>query len=813
MNEIYQPKIIEESAQTYWKDNQSFTYNPQDKREKFYCLSMLPYPSGNIHMGHVRNYTIGDVISRYQMMQGKQVLQPISWDAFGLPAENAALKHKLPPAQWTYSNIDNMRIQFIRMGFGYDWSREFATCTPDYYRWEQWLFLKMLKKGLAYKQDAFVNWDPIDKTVLANEQVIDGKGWRSGADVERKKISQWFFNITAYADELLTDLDKLDHWPEQVKTMQRNWIGQSKGINITFDTLEHGPLTIYTTRPDTLMGVSYLAVAPNHPIALARKNQVIEINALIESLEKTKASEAAIATQKKRGVDTGLKAIHPISGELLPIWVANFVLMDYGSGAVMSVPAHDQRDFEFAQQYHLPIKPVVKNEEYWDYTQAAMVEKGITFNSGEFDHLNFQQAFEAITTHLVNHKQGEKKTQYRLRDWGVSRQRYWGCPIPIIYCEACGTQPVPESDLPVVLPEDITWDESGTVLANHKDFINTTCPACGQPAKRETDTFDTFVESSWYYARNTCPNQHESMLDDHAKYWLPVDQYIGGVEHAVMHLLYARFFYKVMRDEGLVAGDEPFNALLTQGMVLKNGAKMSKSKGNIVAPTELIERYGADTLRLFTLFAAPPEQSFEWRDSGVEGAYRYLKKLWHFAFEYKNYRIKAPLSKDRLPDTLATARKTLHQSLAQASRDMAKMQYNTVVSAAMKILNAISNLPEHAQTHAIVTEGLNILLRLLAPITPHICHHLFRELGFGDDILQAGWPEADQTALATDKFQLIVQVNGKVRSKIQVDVSLENKEIEQLVLADPNVQPYLQDGHYDKIIIVPKRLVNVVVKG
>ncbi|MCS5586565.1 MAG: leucine--tRNA ligase, partial [Gammaproteobacteria bacterium] len=629
MNSEYNAQTIESEAQQYWKEHKSFEVIEDASKEKYYCLSMFPYPSGRLHMGHVRNYSIGDVISRYQKMQGKNVMQPIGWDAFGLPAENAAIKNKVAPAKWTYENTDYMRQQLTELGFGYDWSRELATCHPEYYRWEQWLFVKLFEKGLVYKKNAIVNWDPVDQTVLANEQVIDGRGWRSDALIEKKEISQWFMRITDYADELLNSLDDLNKWPDAVVTQQRNWIGKSTGLEIDFTRENSSALRVYTTRPDTLMGVTYLAVAAEHPLALEAGKNNTDVQAFIQECKTMETTEAAMETMEKKGVDSGLRCVHPISGEAVPIWIANFVLMGYGTGAVMSVPAHDERDYEFAKKYGIKIKQVINKEN--NVEEGAITAKGVLFNSGEFDGMDFDQAFEAIANTLTNKNLGEKKTNFRLRDWGVSRQRYWGCPIPIVNCPSCGSVAVPESDLPIKLPEDVVFDEAGgSPIKKMPEFYKTACPSCGEAAERETDTFDTFFESSWYFARYTCKDNDTAMLDERTKYWLKggVDQYIGGIEHAILHLLYARFFNKLLRDEGLVENDEPFNSLLTQGMVLKDGAKMSKSKGNTVDPAEMIEKYGADTVRLFILFAAPPTQDLEWSDSGLEGSYRFVNKIY-----------------------------------------------------------------------------------------------------------------------------------------------------------------------------------------
>ncbi|MEN8168783.1 MAG: leucine--tRNA ligase [Pseudomonadota bacterium] len=806
MDEHYKPESLEAEAQQYWEENQSFKAVDDTSKEKFYCLSMFPYPSGRLHMGHVRNYTIGDVISRYQRMLGKNVLQPMGWDAFGLPAENAAIKNNVPPARWTYENIDYMRGQLKRLGFGYDWERELATCHPDYYKWEQWLFTRLYEKGLVYKKTAPVNWCPNDMTVLANEQVIDGCCWRCDTVVERKEIPQYFMKITDYAEELLDGLDNLPGWPEQVRTMQRNWIGKSRGVELSFE-VNGNPLKVFTTRPDTLMGVSYVAVAPEHPLAHQAAETNAELAAFIEECKTMETSEAAMETMEKKGCDTGLKAIHPISGKEVPVFSANFVLMGYGEGAVMAVPAHDQRDFEFAQKYGLPITQVIKpvdEDTEVDLSKAAFTDKGVLIDSGEFSGLSSKQAFDAIAEYLEKAGKGKVSINYRLRDWGVSRQRYWGCPIPIINCPECGAVPVPESDLPVRLPEDVVLDGVGSPIKKMREFIDTTCPKCGGKAERETDTFDTFMESSWYYARYASRANPDSMLDKNADYWLPVDQYIGGIEHAILHLLYSRFFHKLMRDEGLVSSDEPFKNLLTQGMVLKDGTKMSKSKGNTVDPQELIAKYGADTVRLFTIFAAPPEQSLEWNDSGVEGAHRFLKRLWVYTHEHQ-----AELGGIAvITDTHKDERREIHEALAQALTDFGKYQFNTVVAACMKMMNTLGKL--EAGAHALRNESISILLRLLSPIAPHISQKLWQELEFGDDILTAPWPEVDEAALVKDSIELVVQVNGKVRGKVSVPASADNAAIEEAALADEKVQSFIDGKTIRKIIVVPGRLVNVV---
>lgn len=804
MHEHYDPQTIETEVKKYWDDNHCFEVKEDSDKEKFYCLSMLPYPSGNIHMGHVRNYTIGDVVARYQRMLGKNVLQPFGWDAFGLPAENAALEHKLAPSTWTRKNIAQMREQIQQLGFAIDWTRELATCDPDYYKWEQWLFIKMYEKGLVYKKDAEVNWDPVDKTVLANEQVVNGRGWRSGAIVERKTISQWFLKITDYADELLECLDQLEGWPEQVRIMQRNWIGRSKGVELSFGVADSdAKLDVFTTRPDTLMGVTYVAVAAGHELAKKAAEANPQIAAFIEKCHNIKVAEAEIATMEKEGIATGLTAIHPITGKEVPIWIANFVLMEYGSGAVMAVPAHDQRDFEFAQKYGLEIKPVIKPQDgsHWDFSKAAFTEKGILENSGQFNDLTSEQAFSAIAEFLQTQNKGTIKINYRLRDWGVSRQRYWGSPIPMVHCSKCGTVPVDIKDLPVKLPENVTLEQPGSPLADMPEFVDTICPKCGAAAKRETDTFDTFVESSWYYARYCCNDQMNAMLDQRANYWLPVDQYIGGIEHAVMHLLYARFFHKVMRDFGLVNSDEPFTKLLTQGMVLKDGSKMSKSKGNTVSPQEIIDKYGIDTARLFMMFAAPPEQSLEWSDSGVEGSYKFLRKLWLFIYDHREAIINSQ------GKSQSNKRQELHTILQQANHDMERLQLNTVVSAAMKIFNLLSK----ENDIAFIREAIDILLRLLAPITPHIVHVLWQELQFAGNLLDVSWPEVDASALQTDTLEMVIQVNGKLRGKLAVATTATKAEIEKLALEDQNVQKFIAGKDVRKIIVVPKKLVNIVV--
>ena len=818
MQQEYSPADIEAKVQQHWQQAKTFRAVEDDSKEKYYCLAMFPYPSGQLHMGHVRNYTIGDVIARYQRMQGKNVLQPMGWDAFGLPAENAAIKNKIPPAAWTYDNIDYMRGQLQRLGLGYDWERELATCTPEYYRWEQWLFTRLFEKGLVYKKTAAVNWCPVDNTVLANEQVIDGCCWRCDTEVEKREIPQWFMKITDYAEQLLDDLDQLDGWPEQVKTMQANWIGRSEGLQIEFDIADsESSLAVYTTRPDTLMGVTYLAVAAEHPLSLKAAESNPELQAFVDECRKMETSEAAMETADKKGVSTGIMATHPITAEQVPVWAANFVLMGYGTGAVMSVPAHDQRDYEFAHQYGLAIKQVIEpaNDESCDLTAAAFTDKGCLVNSGQFDGLSSQDSFDAIAKALEQRNKGERQVNYRLRDWGVSRQRYWGTPIPIINCPDCGAVPVPEADLPVRLPEDVIVDGSGSPIKSMPEFYQCPCPKCGADAERETDTFDTFFESSWYYARFTCPDNTESMLDERAKHWLPVDQYIGGIEHAVLHLLYARFFHKLMRDEGLVEGDEPFKNLLTQGMVLKDGVKMSKSKGNTVDPQALIDQYGADTARLFMMFAAPPEQSLEWSDKAVEGSNRFLKRLWRTTTDHIEKGSCVALVVDSLSDDLKAIRRQTYQALTKVSDDIGRRHtFNTAIAAVMELMNAITKLDDDSeQGRAVIQEALEMTVLMLSPITPHICHQLWQLLGHDESAVNVQWPDIDEDAMVQDKIELMVQVNGKLRSKINVSADADKAIVEALAMADDNVQKFIDGKDIRKVIVVPGRLINIVVAG
>lgn len=813
MNQEYNPEQIELNAQTRWASEETYKASPDSTLEKFYCLAMFPYPSGKLHMGHVRNYTIADVIARYQRMQGKNVLQPMGWDAFGLPAENAAIANQVPPADWTLDNIAEMRAQLSRLGFAYDWTREVTTCQPDYYRWEQWFFTRLLERGLAYKKEAEVNWCENDQTVLANEQVVDGKCWRCDNPVERKAISQWFIRITAYAQELLDDLDSLTDWPEQVVAMQRNWIGRSEGATVRFPRDDGEAIEVYTTRPDTLMGVTYLAVAPQHPLAIEAAANNPELATFIEQLGHIKVAEADMATLEKQGMDTGLTVSHPLTGKPLPLWVANFVLMGYGSGAVMSVPGHDQRDWEFATKYGLSIVQVIDDVEDLpaDITRAAYTEKGCLINSGEFDGLNFTEAFAAIVERLAEHDLGESTVNFRLRDWGVSRQRYWGAPIPVINCKTCGSVPVPADDLPVVLPTDVALEGVGSPLNKLDSFTKTNCPRCGQAAERETDTFDTFMESSWYYARYASAGNNSVMLDDEANYWLEVDQYVGGIEHAILHLLYARFFHKLLRDEGLVTSDEPFKRLLTQGMVLKDGTKMSKSRGNTVDPQKLIDRYGADTVRLFSMFAAPPEQSLEWSDSGVEGANRFLRRLWRMVSEHIGRGPVADIKISELDKAQKNLRRKTHETIGKVDDDYGRRQtFNTAIAAVMELCNEVSKLDtSSANGLAVEREALQAALLLLCPIVPHATEHLWREL-CGEDIILARWPLVDSAALSRDELEIVVQVNGKVRAKLSVAVDADKETLEAAALAEENVIRFIEEKTVRKVIVVPGKLVNVV---
>lgn len=859
MQETYQPQHIEPAIQQQWEQNQVFKAVVDHNREKFYCLSMFPYPSGRLHMGHVRNYTIGDVVSRYQRMLGKNVLQPMGWDAFGLPAENAAIKHQVPPAQWTKENIAYMKNQLKSLGFGYDWSREIATCDPEYYRWEQWFFTKLIDKGLAYKKVSAVNWCPHDQTVLANEQVIDGGCWRCDTPVVRKEIPQWFIRITDYAEDLLNDLDQLDGWPEQVKAMQRNWIGKSRGVQLQFNLANRSDIVdVYTTRPDTLMGVSYVAVAAGHPLALEAASNQPALQTFLDECKKTGTAEADLATVEKKGMATGFDAIHPITGDTVPVWVANFVLMEYGTGAVMAVPAHDQRDWEFAQAYGLPIQQVIapSNEQTSDITQAAFTDKGTLVNSGAFDGLSSDDAFEAIAATLQELGKGNIKIQYRLRDWGVSRQRYWGAPIPTIRTQNGESIAAPESHLPVILPTDVIMDGINSPIKNNPEFENIDID--GVPAFRESDTFDTFMESSWYYARYCTPHSHDRMLDPaEANHWLPVDQYIGGIEHAILHLLYARFFHKLLRDLGLVNSDEPFKNLLCQGMVLAdafyylndNGgkewvnpsevdmlrddkgrlsgatrisdgkpllysgmSKMSKSKNNGVDPQEAIDLYGADTVRLYTMFAAPPEQTLEWSDSGVQGSQKFLHRVWRLCYELLQHSDRATIAPDQLDKTNKDVRRKVHETIQKVSDDVGRRyHFNTGIAAIMELLNTLQKVDlTHAAGRSVVSEGLEATIRMLSPMAPHITQALWQAFGHDGLIIDAQWPELDSSALIKDSLQMVVQVNGKLRAKFEVPAQTDITELERMALADDAVQKQLVDKTIRKIIVVPGKLVNIV---
>ncbi|MEH6371378.1 leucine--tRNA ligase [Pectobacterium carotovorum] len=859
MQEQYRPEEIEADVQLHWQEKQTFKVTEQPGKEKYYCLSMLPYPSGRLHMGHVRNYTIGDVISRYQRMLGKNVLQPIGWDAFGLPAEGAAVKNNTAPAPWTYANIDYMKNQLKLLGFGYDWDREVATCKPDYYRWEQWFFTKLYEKGLVYKKTSAVNWCPNDQTVLANEQVIDGCCWRCDTKVERKEIPQWFIKITAYADQLLNDLDTLESWPEQVKTMQRNWIGRSEGVEITFDVADSAEkLTVYTTRPDTFMGVTYVAVAAGHPLAAQAAATNPALADFIAECRNTKVAEADMATMEKKGMATGLHAIHPLNGEKVAIWVANFVLMEYGTGAVMAVPGHDQRDWEFATKYDLSIKPVILNADGSepDLSAQAMTEKGNLFNSGEFDGLDFEAGFNAIADKLVEKGIGERKVNYRLRDWGVSRQRYWGAPIPMVTLEDGTVIPTPEDQLPVILPEDVVMDGITSPLKSNPEWAKTTVN--GQPALRETDTFDTFMESSWYYARYTCPQYDQGMLDPAAaNYWLPVDQYVGGIEHAIMHLMYFRFFHKLMRDAGLVTSDEPAKRLLCQGMVLadafyylgNNGeriwvsptdvtverdekgrivkavdnegrdvvyagmSKMSKSKNNGIDPQVMVEKYGADTVRLFMMFASPAEMTLEWQESGVEGANRFLKRVWRQAFEHTEKGAVTALDIATLTEDQKSLRRDLHKTIAKVTDDIGRRQtFNTAIAAIMELMNKLAKAPQDSdQDRALTQETLLAVVRMLYPFTPHVCFTLWQALQGEGDVDTAPWPVADENAMVEDSKLVVVQVNGKVRGKITVAADASEEQVRERAAQEPLVAKYLDGVTVRKVIYVPGKLLNLVV--
>ena len=820
MSETYIASDIESQVQAYWENNQTFTVSEDINKEKFYCLSMLPYPSGDLHMGHIRNYTIGDAISRYQRLLKKNVLQPIGWDSFGLPAENAAITRQISPAEWTNKNTKKMRQQFKSMGYSYDWSREISTCHPDYYRWEQWFFLQLLKKGLAYKKESYVNWDPVDQTVLSNEQVIDGKGWRSNAPIERKKISQWFLKITDYAQGLLDGLEDLTGWPDQVKTMQKNWIGRSEGAEIQFK-LKDAPkedLSIFTSRVDTLFGVRFIAIATDHPLAILCQENNKSLKAFIKTHQHQKVSESDLATQEKHGFLIDYQAIHPLTQEELPIYVANFVLGDYGSGALMGVPAHDQRDFEFALKYNITpvgvIQPIDGSD--WNYQEAPYLAKGKLINSVNYNNKTSEEATQLIIKSLEKSQQGSSVIKYRLRDWGISRQRYWGAPIPIIYCKHCGSVPVPEDQLPVVLPTDLMPTGEGSILTKSPEFYKTKCPSCGKAARRETDTMDTFVESSWYYARYCCFDQNQSMLDGRSNYWGPVDQYIGGIEHAILHLLYARFFYHILKDEGLVNHSEPFTQLLTQGMVLKDGQKMSKSKKNVVSPQGLIKQFGADTIRVFIVFAAPPEQDLEWSDQGVEGCHRFLKRLWQVGQDNLETIQTPVLSLTQLDDSEQKAHQSLRYDLytilKQIDQDMKRNQFNTVVSGCMKMLNFIQKL-DMKQTfyQQLFREAFQILLLVLNPIAPHITHYLWNQMNFPESIEKSEWPKIDTGALEKNSIEWVIQVNGKRRGQVEVAANADEKTLVDLATKVPSVQSLMEGKNIKKTIIVPKKLINIVI--
>ena len=816
----YDPQAVESTAQTYWRENGTYDAPQVADENSFYCLAMFPYPSGRLHMGHVRTYTLGDVIGRYQRLKGKNILHPMGWDAFGLPAENAAIKNNIPPAKWTYSNIEYMRGQMKSLGFGIDWSREFATCDPDYYRWEQWFFVKLFKKGMVERRSAVVNWDPVDQTVLANEQVVDGKGWRSGAPVERREMQQWFLKITDYADELLDSLDTMDGWPDSVKNMQRNWIGRSQGVEIDFAVADvtGKPATeqvrVYTTRPDTLLGATYVAVAAQHPLAQQAAADNPQLAEFVERCANVKSAEAELATVEKEGMPLGVSVIHPLTGKALPVWAANFVLIDYGSGAVMSVPGHDERDWEFARKYDLPIEQVIEpiDDATCDLEQGAFTAHGRTVNSGEFDGLDFEAAFDAIAGALENKGAGRRQTNYRLRDWGVSRQRYWGCPIPMIHCDNCGVIPVPEAQLPVVLPTDVSFDGVRSPLKDMESFLAVDCPDCGSAARRETDTFDTFMESSWYYARFASPGANEAMLDERAARWTPVDHYVGGIEHAILHLLYARFYHKLLRDEGLVDSDEPFDRLLMLGMVLRNGRKMSKKDGDAGDPQLLIEKYGADAVRQAMMFSAPPEQSVEWAEGGLESASRFLRKIWRGVNEHVALGSTGPLEVEALSPEGRELRRKQHETLGRADDDYGRrLQFNTVVAAVMELVNTIAKTPDEGSDRAVVREAWRTALIVLSPIAPHICHSLWQILGEQGLVVDASWPEVDETALVRDHIELVCQVNGKVRARIEVAADADQDTVQAVAFEEVNMQKFMEGKTVRKVIYVPGKLINVVV--
>ncbi|HIG35908.1 MAG TPA: leucine--tRNA ligase [Gammaproteobacteria bacterium] len=813
----YNPKKIESEAQAFWKENRIFEVQEDSSLEKFYCLCMFPYPSGRLHMGHVRNYTIGDVISRYQRMLGKNVLQPMGWDAFGLPAEGAAIKNNMAPAQWTRDNIEYMKHQFNLLGFGYDWNRELTTCDPNYYRWEQWMFSRLYAKGLAYKDKAIVNWDPEENTVLANEQVIDGRGWRSGASIERREMPQWFLRITDYCEELLSDLDDLD-WPEPVKIMQRNWIGRSEGVEIVFEVVDSSQqLTVYTTRPDTLFGATYMALAPEHPLIqpLAEKNK--EVQSFLDKIKLQAVSEEALEKMEKIGIPLGLEAINPINGNKIPIWAANFILMSYGTGATMSVPAHDQRDYDFAKKYKLPIQPVIvpnKPGLEHDFNESAFTQLGTLINSNKFDGMDSEEAIEAIGSELEQKEKGKKVINYRMRDWLISRQRYWGAPIPMLTDENGDIFPERDENLPVELPENVSFSGVQSPIKSMKEFIESVDPISNEIYQRETDTFDTFMESSWYYARFCCPDNHEKMLDERANYWLPVDLYIGGIEHAILHLLYARFYHKLLRDEGLVEVDEPFKRLLTQGMVLNGGSKMSKSMGNTVDPEEMINNYGADTVRLFMMFAAPPEQSLEWSDKAVNGAYRFLRKFWTMVLnridDISNVDDIDP--DDFFNDSQKELRKETHKTIAKVSDDIGRRYtFNTAIAAIMSLSNRVSRYQIDTNLdRKVVREALESMVLLLSPIVPHICNHLWAELGHQTPVVNELWPTFNEDLTVDATLEIVIQINGKLRARLNVAANIDEETLKELAFNEPKIAKLIAEQTIKKTIVVPGKLINIV---
>lgn len=812
----YNPREIEESAQNYWEDKRVFESIEDQEKEKYYCLCMFPYPSGRLHMGHVRNYTIGDVVSRYQRMHGKNVLQPMGWDAFGLPAEGAAIKNNMAPSKWTRQNIEYMKYQLKMLGFGYDWSRELATCDPDYYKWEQWMFTRLFEKGIAYRSDAIVNWDPVENTVLANEQVIDGKGWRSGATIERRNMPQWFLRITDYCEELLEGLDDLD-WPEQVKVMQRNWIGRSEGYEIDFE-IPHldTAISVYTTRTDTLFGATYLALAPEHPIVQEIASLDNNVQQFLEDTKSQAVSEEALEKMEKKGVPLGFNAINPINGEEIPVWTANFVLMTYGTGSIMSVPAHDQRDHDFAKKYDLHIQPVIRSNDKdsnHDFNKEAYIEEGILFNSGNYDGVSSAQAKDQIGELLTDKNAAKKVINYRLRDWLISRQRYWGAPIPVLTNEHGDLVSESDENLPVSLPEEVEFDGVHSPLKTMSDFYEVNDRDI--PLVRETDTFDTFMESSWYYARFCSSDSDKAMLDDRAKYWLPVDLYIGGIEHAILHLLYARFYHKLLRDEGLVEGNEPFKRLLTQGMVLNDGAKMSKSLGNTVDPEEMIQNYGADTVRLFMMFTSPPEQSLEWSDTAINGSYRFLKKLWKLIKTHQDSIKDIPSisSNEKFNGNQNKLRRKTHQTISKVTDDIGRRYtFNTAIAAVMELVNEVSafNVDDELDRQ-VIKEAIESILLLLSPIVPHICHQLWLDINHDQPIIDARWPKYDSSLLKSETSLIVVQVNGKLRSKLEVDASISEDELKSMALSDEKVVRFIDGNEIKKIIVIPEKLVNIVV--